>query len=125
MSNRDYSSRQSKRKKGEILGENLPSWWTEVNEEFIEHYDRPFQPPRFSDGPYLHQIIAEIEEKYNIEISFITYDPEPNDDWEVIVNGSRIGKVPRHRERTGYSTIEITSKEFADVIDTAQIDKST
>jgi len=62
------------------------AWWVE-NEELRAYLDLPdYTPPRFADGTYTHDLIPELEEKYDCDIRFLGVDTRYLEDWEVRVD---------------------------------------
>lgn len=100
-------------------GEDQPGWLREAVEEFDEYGLKPYRLPRFSDGVYLHEIVGELEDNYDINIRFIGMDVREGDPWETQVDGRTVGEVHRHRHQDGYSVVEIESSDFEEWLRTA------
>lgn len=90
----------------------LPPWWRRAIEEFKEYGLRPYRPPRFGDGAMKHAVVNRLETRNDVAVRFIGRDVSYGDDWEVYVDGDRIGTVGRHRSPHGYTVFEIESDEF-------------
>ncbi|GAB6862919.1 hypothetical protein ACFR97_13465 [Haloplanus litoreus] len=90
----------------------LPGWWRRAIEEFEEHDLRPYRPPRFSDGTLKHVVVDRLESRYDVTFRFIGMNVSYGDDWEVYVDGNRIGTIGRHRSPHGYTIFEMESDEF-------------
>lgn len=105
---------------GETLefDEDQPVWLREAVEEFDEYGLKPYRPPRFSDGIYLHEIIRELEDNYDAEIRFIGRDIREGDPWEIQIDGRIAREVHRHRHQDGYSVVEMESSDFKEWVRT-------
>lgn len=89
-----------------------PDWWL-ANEHIKNTFDLPeYEPPRFSDGTYVHQIVEPIEERYGCEIQFIGTDPRYPDDWEVRIDREPIMSISRCRTENGNTRYLKESEAF-------------
>lgn len=94
-----------------------PDWWRK-NEILREKMSLPpYEPPRFLDGVYTHEITNNLERKYEIEILFIGRDTRYGDDWEITLNGDQIGSIGRHRDSNSNTIYELSSEEFCNIIE--------
>jgi hypothetical protein len=96
---------------GKDLAE-YPGWWRENIELFREHELRPYRPPRFEDGKFTPEVIADLEAKLDVEIRLRARDPKVNDDWGVWVDDERVADVGRRRDGDGYTVYELTTDRF-------------
>lgn len=103
---------------GEDISE-YPRWWQKNIEEFRSHDFRPYRPPRFADGEFTPTVINPLRADLGVDIQFRTINPDGGSDWEVLVDGERIGTVERSRSGEGYVTYHITSDEFEDLVRSA------
>lgn len=95
-------------------GEEKPDWWEE-NKKLRKQLDLPFyEPPRFSDGKYTHELLSELEDIYRCEIQLMGIDTRYPDDWTVRVDGEEMFDLPRHRDDNGNTVYELSSQEFRD-----------
>lgn len=93
-----------------------PEWWRKNIEEFRDHSMRPYRPPRFSDGELVPPLIAELEDELDVRIVFRTVNPKGDDDWDIVVDGSQVTSIERHREGGGYSQYFIESRKFEELV---------
>lgn len=91
----------------------LPDWWRDAIEEFQTHELKPYHPPQFSDGVFRHEVVEDLETEFDIDIRFLSMNPQYGGDWSVQIDGEAIGTIPRYRHPDGYSVFEIESNEFA------------
>jgi hypothetical protein len=89
-----------------------PDWWNE-NQRIRDQYSLPeYQPPRFSDGTYVYEVISKLENDYNCEIQFIGIDTKYAEDWEVRIDGEYVMELPRRIDDNGNMIYEIQPDEF-------------
>lgn len=90
-----------------------PRWWL-ANEEVKEAFDLPpYEPPRFADDTYTHEVVPDLEREFDCSIRFVGVDPRYPDDWEVRVDGRSVTEVGRRRDKHGNTVYGTTSREFA------------
>lgn len=93
-----------------------PDWWRE-NEQLREEMDLPpYQPPKFSDGEYLHEVINDLQEKYGIKILLIGKNTQYGEDWEITIDGSTIDYISRHRDSNANTIYDMDAEEFREVV---------
>lgn len=93
------------------MSENVS--WIEKNRELKNHLNLPdYEPPRFEDDVFTHQVVDKIENKHNCTIRFIGKNTEYLDDWQVRVDGTPVFTVGRHRDENGNTVFEIASDSF-------------
>lgn len=91
-------------------GPEQPDWWTE-NEELKEYLGLPpYDPPRFEDGTYLHDVVPDLEERFDCDVQLIGVNTEYLDDWEVRLDGTTAFEVGRRRDENG-NTIFLTDPD--------------
>lgn len=94
-----------------------PGWWA-ANEQLRQEMELPpYNPPRFDDGVYTHEVIPDFEDRYDCVILFVGVDPRYPEDWYVRVDGTEIMSIGRHRDENGNTIYEMTSEEFAEQLD--------
>ena len=92
--------------------EEKPEWWIE-NEKLREFLGLPeYTPPRFADEVHTHEVIPDLEEKYDCEIRPIGINTEYLEEWEVRVDNECAFMIGRHRDENGNTVYEIESDEF-------------
>ena len=89
-----------------------PDWWRE-NERIRASLDLPdYEPPRFADDTYTHEVVEPLEASLGVEIRFLAIEPRHGDDWEVRVDGARALTVGRRRDEAGNTVYEIGPERF-------------
>lgn len=99
--------------------EALPEWWRKAKREFEAHGLRPYRPPRFEDGTLKYEIVDDLEDELDVEISFTSIDSEYTEAWEIRIDDEIVDHVGRFRSPNGYTVYEIESDEFAELIESA------
>ncbi|WP_114577135.1 hypothetical protein [Saliphagus sp. LR7] len=61
-------------------------------------------------------MVDRLEDEYGIDITFVCFDPEPADSWEVRADGTPVFEVGHRRHRAGYSIFETTAETFESTI---------
>lgn len=94
-----------------------PEWWHR-NERFkTEHDLPPYRPPRFKDDVYTHEVVPELERRYDRSIRFLAVDPTYSDDWEVRADGDRVLTIGRRRDEDGNTVYAMSSEAFVDAVE--------
>ncbi|MFB6281463.1 MAG: hypothetical protein ABEH40_05550 [Haloferacaceae archaeon] len=89
-----------------------PDWWRE-NERIRASLDLPaYEPPRFADGTYTHEVVEPLEAELGVGIRFVAVDPRHGDDWTVRVDGDPALTVGRRRDDAGNTVYEIDPGPF-------------
>lgn len=96
--------------------DTLPDWWRRAIEEFEMHDLRPYRPPRFEDGTYVHEATTPLEREFGIDIRFGSVDTDYRKQWTIRVDEEPVGTVGRHRSSDGYTVYEIGCDEFESLI---------
>ena len=95
-----------------------PDWWQE-NKELRQAMGLPtYEPPRFINGVYTHNVVGNLEEQYNCTIQFIGVNVRHEDNWEIWVNGEPVIEIGRHRDQDGNTIYEMTSDKFHSILKT-------
>jgi len=96
----------------DLNSNDMPTWWSQ-NQILKQKMGLPaYEPPRFSDGHYLHEIVPEVEEAYDCTIQFVGVDAHYSDDWQVWIEGSFQFSISRHRDKKGNTVYEMAVDEF-------------
>lgn len=94
-----------------------PSWW-EKNEKYRERFELPeYQPPKFADDVYTHEVVDSLEEEHGGEIQFRGVNTEYPDDIDVRIDGETAFSVERYRTPDGNTRYRITSTEFRERVE--------
>jgi len=93
-------------------GTDKPDWWRR-NERARAAMDLPaYEPSRFEDGTYAHEVVADLEAEYGCTITFIGLNVSYPDDWAVRVDGERAFTVGRSRNENGNTIYHLDSETF-------------
>lgn len=94
-----------------------PDWWLD-NERLRERMDlSPYQPPRFLDDVYIHEVVDRLERNHGIEILLLGRNTRYGDDWEVTVDGDSVASIGQHRDKNSNTVYEMESEEFREVVE--------
>ena len=92
--------------------ETKPDWWL-ANERDRASMDLPaYEPPRFADGVFVHEVVPEVESAHDCEIRFLGVNVSYPDDWEVRIDGQPAFSVGRTRNEQGNTVYRMDSDEF-------------
>lgn len=84
-----------------------PDWWRE-NERIRASLSLPaYEPPRFADGTYTHEVVEPLEAELGVVIRFVALDPRHGDDWAVRADGDPVMTVGRRRDDAGNTVYEV------------------
>lgn len=97
--------------------EEKPEWWR-ANEEDRASLDLPpYEPPQFSDGVYVHEIVPDLEEAHDCEIRLLGKNVEYLDDWEVRIDDETSFHIGRARNDSGNTIYQCPSEDFMDSVE--------
>lgn len=86
-----------------------PDWWR-ANERLRDSLDLPaYEPSRFADGPYIHEVRRTLEERFDCAISFRSTRAEHPSRWAVYVDGEKLMEMERRRTVDGNNVFDIDS----------------
>lgn len=89
-----------------------PTGWFE-QARFRERYDLPpFQPPRFKEGTWVHDVVTELSSELDVKVEFVR-PKDKRGDWYVEVNGELAFRVNRYRDDAANTVVRTTPEEFA------------
>lgn len=89
-----------------------PDWWRE-NERIRAALDLPdYEPPRFADGTYTHEVVGPLEEDLGVEIRFLAVEPRAGEAWEVRIDGEPALSVERRRDDAGNTVYGMDPETF-------------
>lgn len=89
-----------------------PEWWKN-NQRVRTRMELPeYEPPRFDDGAYKHDIVPSLEEEFGCRIVFRSKNPEHPCEWDILVDGEKIGSTGRRRTDHGNTIYQLSSEEF-------------
>ncbi len=99
--------------------ESLEPWWRKNVTLFEDHGMRPYRPPRFADGTHTTPVIQRLEAALDVSIRLRVVDPNPKNEWEVVVDDEPVGTVDRYRDDGGFSVYGIDAAAFESLVRTA------
>lgn len=89
-----------------------PDWWR-ANEAAKAAFDLPaYDPPRFADGTYTHEVVPALESRFGCTICFLGIDPRYPEDWEVRIDGETAFSIERRRDDHGNTVYGIAAPAF-------------
>jgi hypothetical protein len=89
-----------------------PTWWRR-NEDLKRRLDIPaYEPPRFADGVYVHDVIDDIETEFDVDVQLVGYDTTFPEDWTVTVDGEEVTDVGHGRDTDGNTVFDVSSDRF-------------
>lgn len=95
-----------------MCDEDRPEWWKE-NERVKRGMRIPtYEPPRFVDGTYTHEVVDPLEERFDTSIRFVGFNTTYPDDWVVQAGGRGLIEIERRRDENGNTVYQLTSSEF-------------
>ena len=93
------------------MTEEKPEWWRR-NERIRDEMDLPpYEPSRFRDGTYTHEVVEPLQAAHDCTVRFVGFEGYPSD-WEVRVDGEALFAVGRHRDDNGNTVYETDADEF-------------
>lgn len=94
-----------------------PDWW-EQNEAYRERFELPeYDPPKFDDGVYTHEVVGDLEETYDCEIQFRGVNAGYPDAMDVRVDGETAFSVGRYRTPNGNTRYRMASETFRERVE--------
>lgn len=94
-----------------------PDWW-QKNSELREELGLPeYEPSRFIDGTYVHEVVAEVESKYGMTMELVSEDPSYPSKWIFQLGGVECASAVRHRDDRGNNVYQISADELRRQID--------
>lgn len=92
--------------------EDRPKWW-ERNEALKREMGIPaYEPPRFADGTYVHEVVDDIESRFDCSIRIVGHDTAYPDDWRVEVDDEDAGAIGRTRDPNGNTVYDTDAEAF-------------
>lgn len=103
----------------DAAGGDRPDWWRQNDAIRAEMGLPSYEPPRFRDGTYTHEVVDPLAERHGCQIRLMAVDPRYGDDWEVRVDGDPVLTVGRHRDDRGNTVYEADAAEIRAAIEAA------
>lgn len=89
-----------------------PEWWV-ANEAVKAAFDLPaYEPPRFADGTYTHDVVPDLEAEFDCTIRFLGVNPRYPEDWQVRVDGQPLFSIGRRRDEDGNTVYQLDAEAF-------------
>ncbi|WP_336024091.1 hypothetical protein [Halobellus salinisoli] len=96
-----------------------PDWWVR-NERERERMDLPsYEPARFENGTYVHDVVSQLESRYDCTITVLGINTEYPDNWEVRVDGECAFTVDRSRDENGNTRYHLDAETFRERVERA------
>jgi hypothetical protein len=108
----------------EVNLDTYPTWWRKNIEEFREYGLRPYRPARFNDGVLVPILVHELNERWNLDITFSSVNPHTTGTWEIRDGQKLLGEVKHERVGEGYTVYDIDTREFIQLIFTPEDSKA-
>lgn len=98
------------------MKQKRPEWWKK-NQQLREELGLPdYEPARFDDGVFKHEILPDLENEYNCTITFQSKNPQYPCDWVIRIDGEQIMTIERRRTKCGNTIFQITSEKFVKIV---------
>jgi hypothetical protein len=88
-----------------------PDWWRRNVEEFRAEGMRPYRPPRLADGTISPPFLADLSERYEVDVCFRAVDPQAGGEWSLVVGGDPVASVGHERTGEGYTVYHLSPNE--------------
>lgn len=98
--------------------DSLPEWWRELVYEFAEHDLRVYRPSRLADETILYEVIQDLENRFDVQITVKCDAPDLNDEWKFEVDGTTVVTAAHERKPEGYTEYDITEQELKEAVST-------
>lgn len=103
----------------ESADDDRPDWWLRNQSLKHEHGLPEYEPPRFEDDTYVHEVVPDLESAHDCTIRFLGIGTTYPEDWEVRANHTSVLTIGRHRDRNGNTVYEMTAATFRECFETA------
>lgn len=98
------------------MADERPDWW-DRNEAIRDELDLPgYEPPRFADGTFTHEVVPSLEAEFDVAIRFIGFNTSYPDAWELRVDGDRVCDLERRRDSRGNTVYRMTAAEVREAV---------
>jgi len=99
-----------------------PKWWRTASAVFEAHSLVEYQPPRFTDGTVIYEIITPLEADLGVKLDFMGCGKADDEEWFIRVDGRQVAKI-NHRRRIGGQTVyEMAPETFEELVREAVAD---
>ena len=96
-----------------------PEWW-QKNARLRAEMELPrYEPPRFDDGVFTHEVIAQLEDEHDCDIMFRSTNPRHPCEWEIRVDGACVGTTSRRRTIRGNTIYQLSSEACIALVESA------
>lgn len=97
--------------------DDKPKWWTQSANLKAELNLPEYEPPRFSDSTYVHEVVEPLEAKHECTIEFGAVNPHYPDDWYVWIDSEKAFSIGRSRTIEANTRYEMTAAEFREAFE--------
>lgn len=94
-----------------------PDWWIANEQDRVAMELPAYEPPQFSDGVYVHDVVPELERAYDCEITLLGKNVDYLDDWEVRIDDVTRFHIGRARNDSGNTIYQCPSSEFIESVE--------
>ncbi|MFC6724591.1 hypothetical protein ACFQE1_09430 [Halobium palmae] len=101
------------------MGEGKPGWWRRNERDRAAMDLPPYEPPRFEDGSYVHEVVSALEAEHGCTVTFLGMNVRYPDDWGVRVDGERAFTVERSRNENGNTVYHVDAPTFRERVERA------
>lgn len=96
-----------------------PEWW-QKNERLREEMELPrYEPPQFDDGVFVHEVIPQLEDEYDCDITFRSMNPSHPCEWEIRIDGACVETTARKRTDRGNTIYQLSSAACIELVESA------
>lgn len=96
-----------------------PAWWQECTRIKADLGLPDYEPPRFDDGAYVHEVVDDLAGGLEAPIRFIGVNTSYPDDWEVRLGDEPLFDIGRRRDEDGNTVYGLTSAQFRERFEAA------
>jgi hypothetical protein len=94
-----------------------PDWWRENERIREERGLPPYDPPRFADGTYVHEVLDRLETDRGVDLRLMGVNTRYPEDWEVRVDGEPAFDIERTRDENGNTVYGLDADAFVRRVD--------
>jgi len=104
--------------------DSLPEWWRDLVYEFAERDLRPYRPSRLADDEIVYEVVRDLEERFDVQITVKSTVPGTDGEWKFVVDGATAIVTTHDRKAEGYTQYGVTSEELVDAVSTVASETS-
>lgn len=96
--------------------DDRPEWWVESAAIKADLGLPAYDPPRFADGTYVHEVVEPLEREFDCDILLGAKNPQYPDDWTVRLDGDPAFAIGRRRDADGNTVYEMDPDRFRSAV---------